>query len=67
MSNFSRVGELLSRAAQMLGATQVSRALNQRRLLILNYHGVVPDELARDPLLYPNVVGVSEFALQMAQ
>jgi hypothetical protein len=59
--------DLLSLAARLTGIIRVSRALNRRRLVVLNYHGVVPDELARDPLLNSNVVGVSEFAHQMAQ
>jgi peptidoglycan/xylan/chitin deacetylase (PgdA/CDA1 family) len=61
-----RANGLAARGAQRLGLSRVLRRLHQRDLVVLNYHGVVPDEYALNPLLHPNVIGVSEFSRQMA-
>jgi peptidoglycan/xylan/chitin deacetylase (PgdA/CDA1 family) len=54
-------------SAQYLGVNRVVRALRQKSLLVLCYHGVVPDEDSRSPALYGNVIGVTEFSRQMEE
>jgi peptidoglycan/xylan/chitin deacetylase (PgdA/CDA1 family) len=61
------IADLASRSADRLQPVHSAcRKLNHRRLLILNYHGVVADEYAHNHALFPNVIGVSEFSRQMA-
>ena len=66
MSLLQSAARLSSEIVGALGVNRTLRASHRRCLLILNYHGVVPDELAREPLLYPNVIGVTEFTRHMS-
>ncbi|MCU1329502.1 MAG: Polysaccharide deacetylase [Bryobacterales bacterium] len=66
MSMKETAAYLVSRGARHIGLSRALRMLGRRRLVVLNYHGVVPDEYARTPLIHPNVIGVTEFSRQMA-
>jgi len=59
--------EGVANAAQYLGVNSAFRTCWDTRLLILCYHGVVRDEDLRDPVLYGNAIGVSEFARQIGE
>jgi peptidoglycan/xylan/chitin deacetylase (PgdA/CDA1 family) len=58
---------VLSAAAQYLGVNAALRSIGSKRLLVLNYHSVVPDECMNDPLAYGNSIGVSNFERQVAE
>jgi peptidoglycan/xylan/chitin deacetylase (PgdA/CDA1 family) len=62
-----RAEHLVSRGAQQTGLTRRLRSYHEKHLVVLNYHGVVPDKYAENGSLYPNVVGITEFSRQMAQ
>lgn len=64
-----RFREGVVNAVWYLGMNNAFRAClhSRRRLLILCYHGVVQDEQAQNPVLYGNVIGVSEFTRQMRE
>ncbi len=47
-------------------ADRTTRVCAKRKLTVLCYHGVVPDECLRDPGLYGNAMGLSAFTLQMS-
>src|SRR5258708_7077674 len=56
----------LKYSIQYLGVNALLRRYNWSRLLILCYHGVVPDECCTSPLVYGNSIGTSDFLLQMS-
>jgi peptidoglycan/xylan/chitin deacetylase (PgdA/CDA1 family) len=61
------VAGVMWRTAQPLGVNALFWAVGQPRLVVLNYHGVASDEQCRDPRLYGNVMGISEFSRQMEE
>jgi peptidoglycan/xylan/chitin deacetylase (PgdA/CDA1 family) len=65
MSMFPATDDLPYRQSPVAGLSRAFRVFFRRRLLVLNYHGVVSDECARRPH-DPNIVGVSEFSRQMS-
>lgn len=67
MTILHRAEDLISRSLRRAGLDDALRSLHQRHLLVLNYHSVLPDRLARDPRLNTNAVSVSEFSHQMTQ
>ena len=52
-------------ACHYAGLNALLRAYRRNALLVLCYHGVVPDEYARDPLGYGSVVSESDFTRQI--
>jgi peptidoglycan/xylan/chitin deacetylase (PgdA/CDA1 family) len=67
MSIRERLRGRLPSAAQCLGLNTAFRTCMQKRLLVLCYHEVVPDELSRDVLLYDTGIGVTEFSRQIEE
>lgn len=56
-----------SYAADLCGLNAIARTRNRSAVLVLSYHGVIPDEYAHHRLRSRNMVTVSEFRSQMIE
>ncbi len=66
MSAITHLGKcIVPIGGEILFLNIVLNSRHRHSLLVLCYHGVVPDEVARDPRGYGNVSGISEFSMQM--